>query len=79
MAIDTNVQVFTDAELLLLTRKAIADILVAGQAYGINGRNLTRADLPELWATVNTLESRITSSGSNGDGGTALIQFDDPA
>jgi hypothetical protein len=73
MAIDTNVQTFTDTELLALTRKAIADILVAGQAYGVNGRNLTRADLPTLMDTQRVLESRI--SAASGTGGFALASF----
>ena len=73
MAIDTNVQTFTDAELLALTRKAIADILAAGQSYAISGRTLTRADLAGLWETVKTLEERINATTY--DGGIALAQF----
>lgn len=77
MAIDTNVQTFTDAELLKLTRKAIADILVGGQAYGINGRNLTRADLPTLMETQKELEQRINDA--SGTGSIALCSFESPA
>jgi hypothetical protein len=77
MAIDTNPQTFTDAELLALTRHAIATILAGGQAYGINGRSLTRADLTDLWETVRTLETRIAAAG--GTGSVALVEFGGPA
>lgn len=74
MAIDADgVQTFTDAQLLALTRKAIADILVSGQSYGMNGRNLTRTDLPKLWDTVRILEGRIADTDTTG--GIALGTF----
>jgi len=77
MAIDTGVQVFTDAELLKLTRKAIADILAGGQAYGIGGRSLTRADLKALWETVAILEDKVADASlDNGD--TVLGSFGGP-
>lgn len=49
----------TDAELLVYTRAAIVKILTDGQAYSINGRSLTRADLPELRKQVEWLEARV--------------------
>ena len=35
----------TDADLLVLTRAAIAQITVHGQSYAMGDRSLTRADL----------------------------------
>jgi hypothetical protein len=80
MAIDTSVQTFTDAELLNLTRKAIADILVGGQSYGMNGRQLNRADLAGLREQEKYLEDRINAAANaEQGGGIALVQFGDRA
>lgn len=49
----------TDAEILVYVRAAIVQILTQGQAYAINGRSLTRADLPELRKQVEWLEARV--------------------
>jgi hypothetical protein len=49
----------TDAELLEFTRAAIATITLTGQAYTIRGRQLTRADLPDLREQLKWLEARI--------------------
>lgn len=49
----------TDAEILVYVRAAIVKILTDGQAYTINGRSLTRADLPELRKQVDWLEARV--------------------
>jgi hypothetical protein len=72
MAINTDIQTFTDAELLTLTRKAIADILVGGQATGANGRQLTRTDLPKLTEAVEWLEARVNSADPTSPGGIVL-------
>jgi hypothetical protein len=76
MAIDTNVQTFTNAELLALTKKAIADILVAGQHKSDSGKMLTRADLKVLMDTKETLEAIVQDEGTGDNGGgLALVQF----
>jgi hypothetical protein len=49
----------TDAELLVYARAAIVQILTAGKAYGINGRTLTREDLPAITKLVEWLEARV--------------------
>lgn len=67
---------YTDAELLTLTRKAIVDVLAGGQAYGVQGRQFTRADLAELYSTVQLLEQRINAAADTADG-TALIRWGD--
>lgn len=55
----------TDQELLDLARAAIAQILATGQSYAIAGRQLTRADLPELRETVQWLETRLTAQAGD--------------
>lgn len=75
MAIDTNIQTFTDEEMLKLARKAIAEIMVGGQSSGLNGRQMTRADLPALWDSVRDLEARINSAATDSAGGIALVQY----
>lgn len=79
MAIDiSSIQTFTDAELLILVRSAIAQITVGGQAYtAIGNRTLTRADLSDLRAAEVDLQSRIEES-ANGRM-TAYGSFNRPA
>lgn len=67
----------TDQELLDLTRAAIAQILATGQSYGINGRSLTRADLPTLTKYEQELSNRINSAAATGPAET-LINFKRP-
>lgn len=52
----------TDAELLELTRSAIARITMHGQAYGSDGRTLTRADLKALQQQADWLEAKIAAA-----------------
>lgn len=52
----------TDAELLELTRAAIAQITVHGQSYQMGERQLTRADLPTLHEQVKWLEARLAAA-----------------
>lgn len=52
----------TDDELLEFARAAIAQILLTGQAYGINGRTFDRADLAQLRETVTWLEGRVDAA-----------------
>lgn len=76
MAIDTNVQTFTDAELLALVNKAIADILVGGQATSPDGRRtLTRADLDTLMEIKRELETTVAAEDSETGGGIALVRY----
>jgi hypothetical protein len=66
----------TDTGLLKATRQAIAQITLTGTARAINGRSLTTANLPDLWAQVRNLESRI--GAADGTGTVAYVQFNDP-
>lgn len=56
----------TDQELLDFTRAAIAQITLHGQAYEIDGRELTRADLRDLRDQMQYFESRVNAAaGAN--------------
>jgi len=64
----------TDAELLVLTRAAIAQITVHGQSYAMGDRSLTRADLPALWEQVRMLEARIGAATSRSRSNVVSLQ-----
>ena len=64
----------TDADLLVLTRAAIAQITVHGQSYAMGDRVLTRADLQSLWEQVRTLESRIGAATSRSRANVVSLQ-----
>jgi len=64
----------TDAELLEFTRAAIAKITLEGQAYTIDGRSLTRADLGVLREQMVFLESRINAAAGNRRDNVACLQ-----
>ena len=55
----------TDQELLDYTRAAIAQITMHGQAYGTDGRTLTRADLRALREQETWLSVRVNSAANN--------------
>jgi hypothetical protein len=67
----------TDAALLEATRLAI-DALTAGGAsqYTLNGRSVTKLDLPVLWQQVATLERRVAATAG---GGASVATFGRPA
>ena len=58
---------YTDAELLALLRHCLARISVAGQEYemsipGGGSRRYTSADLAEVRATVNDLQTKVNAA-----------------
>jgi site-specific recombinase XerC len=55
----------TDEEMLEFARAAIVQIMATGQAYGTNGRSLTRAELAELREMVTWLENRINAAAGS--------------
>lgn len=55
---DTNI---TPEGLLQEVNTAITKILVGGQSYKIGSRQLTRADLKELYAIRNDLQAQAAS------------------
>lgn len=59
-----------------LVDKAITAILLTGQSYGIDGKTLTRADLPSL----EEMEERLEQQLAEAQGGLIILQteFDDP-
>ncbi len=64
----------TDSELLEFTRAAIAQITLHGQAYTIEGRQLTRANLPELREQLVFFESRVNSTNGRSRDNLASLQ-----
>lgn len=74
-----SVQTFTDEDLLVLYRAALAAV-ATGKEYtigGRNGRTLTREDAKEIRETISWLEQRITNASGGDTGGVALVQFGD--
>lgn len=55
---DTNI---TPEGLLQEVNTAITKILVGGQSYKIGSRQLTRADLKELYAIRNDLQAQVAA------------------
>lgn len=45
---------------------AISAVLVGGQSYKIGSRNLTRADLKELYKMKNDLQAQLSQGKSTG-------------
>jgi hypothetical protein len=52
----------TDQEIVDFTRAAIAKITLHGQAYAIDGRSLTRADLEDLLEQLRYFEARVSAA-----------------
>ena len=61
-AIENLIGTGTDQELLDLTRAAIAKVTAHGQAYSIDGRSLTRADLKALHEQEQYYEIRVNAA-----------------
>ncbi|MCD8294670.1 MAG: peptidylprolyl isomerase [Clostridia bacterium] len=57
---------FTPAQMLEEVNNAIYNILVGGQSYKIGTRQLTRADLSELYTMKNDLTAQVAADGSTG-------------
>lgn len=56
----------TTKEMLEEVDKAISSVLVGGQSYKIGSRNLTRADLRELYKMKNDLQAQLSQEKSTG-------------
>ena len=66
MTIDIdNVQTFTDAELVVLYRRALAALAIS-QSTSIAGRTVTRANLPEIRKQIEWLEGRSARAAAGG-------------
>lgn len=74
-----GVQTFTDAEMLILVRNALVQLTIS-QATTINGRSITRAQIPQLKELHQWLEQRIQddANSSQAGGNIALAQFGEP-
>ncbi len=53
-------------EMLEEVNNAISAVLVGGQSYKIGSRNLTRADLKELYKMKNDLQAQLSQETSTG-------------
>lgn len=53
-------------EMLEEVNNAISAVLVGGQSYKIGSRNLTRADLKELYKMKNDLQAQLSQGASTG-------------
>lgn len=69
-------QSFTTAQLLKLTEYRIAQILAGSQAYSMDGRQLTHADLETLYRERDRLKAEVEAETAGEDGGgNVLVQF----
>lgn len=69
-----NVQTFTDAELLVLYRHALA-VGAAGEERQIGDRRIRFPSMPEIRKTIEWLEGRVNADETDG---VALAQFIEP-
>jgi len=69
----------TDQELVDFTRAAIAQITLNGQAYSIDGRELTRADLKDLRDQLAYFETRVNAAAGPSRNKENLARFRRPA
>ena len=53
-------------EMLEEVNNAITAVLVGGQSYKIGSRNLTRADLKELYKMKNDLQAQLSRGTTGG-------------
>lgn len=56
----------TTKDMLAEVNNAISAVLVGGQSYKIGSRNLTRADLKELYKMKNDLQAQLSQENSTG-------------
>ena len=56
----------TTKEMLEQVNDAISAVMVGGQSYKIGSRNLTRADLKELYKIRNDLQAQLSQTSSTG-------------
>ncbi len=75
MAIDTNVQDFSTAEMLKLVRKRKAAILAGAQAYGSDGKTLQHVSFQQLCDEEKSLEQKLADeqAGKNGGGNVLVV------
>ena len=67
---------YTAAQLLKVVERNIVEVTTGGQSYGINGRQLTRANLPELFKQRDALKAEIQeAAATTNGGGNVLVRF----
>jgi len=67
----------TDTQALVRANEELQKLLLGGQRYQVAGRDLTRARIEELRATIDWYERRIARAG-NRSLGTGVTEFGDP-
>jgi len=81
MAINTTeIQEFTDAEILKVLRMSLVNSAIASQ-YSISGRQLIRASPRVIQELIGIYEGRIAAADAAGTecgDGVALIEFNEP-
>ena len=66
----------TTGERLQLVNQAIEEIMIAGQSYKLENRQLTRADLKQLMALRKELQGEAAESSSGFLANTYVAEFD---
>lgn len=67
----------TTGERLQLVNQAIEEIMIAGQSYKLENRQLTRADLKQLMALRKELQGEAAAENSSGFlANTYVAEFD---
>lgn len=64
---------YTNQQIVDHLRACLVQIALGGQAVGLNGKILTRANLADIEAVLQTFESRVSSESETG--GLALVQY----
>lgn len=76
MTIDfDNMQSITDSQMLKAIRLGIAQVTVGGQAYTINGRTFSRANLKDLQDLEQLYATRVAEAASPTGTMTAYASF----
>lgn len=76
MAFDlSTIADYSAADKLKAIDHAIMTILLGGQVLGMNGRNITRANLKDLRELRNDVVTQATDEDAESAGGIALVQY----
>jgi hypothetical protein len=71
----TNLQTFTDAEIVTVLRAALVSAAIA-QSYSIGGKTLARIGADSIQKLIGEYEMRTVAAGQNQLLPTALVAFD---
>jgi len=71
----TNLEDYTDGQIVKMIRYAIIQIMASGQSYSINGRTFTRANVKDLKELLTFFEDRVEAESSTTGTNIALVEF----